>query len=161
MRRFALLGLTLLLPGCSGFTHFLDDTFGVTPNHNAPLGDSQNLRRSRGEFVDVPPLTTEPGDVWPGPVKPEPTLSDVQAEQNNQPLGSSGDLRASTGPHAPASPPDLRLTPLTSSHASPSSAKPGNKGFENSNGGIAIPNGNGTSTIIGPNGSVTTVPTPN
>ena len=26
--------------------------------------------------------------------------------------------------------------------------------------GILIPNGNGTSTLIGPNGSVTTVPTP-
>ena len=63
MRRFALVGLCLLLPGCSWYPHFLGDTFDFTPNHNQPLGDSENMRRSRGQVVDIPPLVVEPGNV--------------------------------------------------------------------------------------------------
>lgn len=156
IRRFALLacplGLVLPLSGCSGLGHFFGDTFGVTPNHNAPIGDSENMRRARGQVVDVPPLLTEPGDVWPGPPAPEPTLSDLQKREN-----------ALTPPaleHNPTPPPP-KLPPLPPNVVLPQAASPGAKGPHGvAQGSIAIPNGNGTSTVIAPDGSVTTVPTP-
>ena len=43
-----------------------------------PVGDSENMRRVMGEQVETPPLTPEPGDIWPGPMPPAPTLQDLE-----------------------------------------------------------------------------------
>lgn len=182
MRRTALLGLTLLLPGlagCNGFLHFVGDTSGVTLNRNGPIGGSENMRRARGQSVDIPPLRTEPGDVWPGPTPPEPTLSDLQREQNaaNPPPGPAPSIpRSDAGapgaalpaPALPARPtPGLLPRSSYTTPGGPVQGTPSPSGRYDSltapnggSGGIAIPNGNGTSTVIAPDGSVTTVPTP-
>jgi hypothetical protein len=76
------------------------------------------MQRVMGNEVTVPPLLTEPGDVWPGPIPPEPTLSDIEREQNQemqqqqgQPLGEP-----SPGLLPPAHPqPRPGLTPQTNS----------------------------------------------
>ena len=190
MRRFARLGLTILplglLPGCSGFGHFLGDNFGLQANHNAPHGDSENIRRARGEEVAVPALLPAPGDVWPGPPPPEPTLSDLQREQNaatpqSMEPGPAGAM-PQRAPNAALPPPGAipDTTPLPRP-AAPQTAAPKTfvtpggplrgtpvpdgsyqtlTGPKGGSAGIAIPNGNGTTTIIAPDGSVSTVPTP-
>ena len=62
-------------------------------NPNMPAGDSENMRRVTGEQVEVPPLPPEPGDIWPGPLPPEPTLQEL--EQQGEPAsGQSSRCRA-------------------------------------------------------------------
>ena len=198
MRRIALLGLTLLLPACSGFDTFVNDThwFG---RPNQPVGNSENMRRIRGLAAEQAPLRPEPGDVWPGPIPPQPTLEQLMREENQeiqqpppivgpylnappappghrQPRGSS----TPPGPVEPGLPPLPNVPPLPEAklprpgarvhvYQTPQGQMTGSQGpggYESLTtpngepGGIAVPNGNGTSTIIMPNGNVLTVPTP-
>jgi len=45
MRRTALIGLLLALPGCTGFGEFLAHTTSPPPaNPNLPMADSENVR---------------------------------------------------------------------------------------------------------------------
>ena len=188
MRRLALLSSTLLLAGC-GFGHFLGDSFtlpGADPN--APSGSSENMLRVRAQQVAIEPLLPEPGNVWPGPPPPEPTLADIQRQQNEQPatpavVPSLPDHRQPTpgGLAAPGRPGAAVLPPGTPGSARPGTAtvpsptagapagalagtpaQPPVNAFRQApgSGNIVIPNGNGTSTVIGPNGSVSTIPTP-
>ncbi len=186
MRRPALLGLSLFLPvllsACSGVGTYLGDTFTWTgDNPNVPLGDSETVRRSRGEPVAVQPVLTEPGDIWPGPPPPTPTLADVERNLNLNPnvppSQTAPDLPDHQQPRpggAPAMPvlpgvPMVNTPPPVNSTVNtprgPATITGGTPGYNTttipgSGGqGILIPNGNGTSTLIGPNGSVTTVPT--
>lgn len=200
MRRTALLGLTLLVSGCSGFGHFLGDTLSWETKRNAPIGDGENMRRARGQIVDIPPITTEPGNVWPGPPPPEQTLSDIERQQNinpayppaqstpyapdhRQPRPQAPGSSTPPGSNQPGLPPELQIPVVPPVPAPGSPAPSGPQVFQTPNGvlqghpapdggyqtltgpngvsgGIAIPNGNGTSTVIAPNGTVTTVPTP-
>jgi hypothetical protein len=198
MRRLALLGL-LLLSGCQGTGNFLGDTFtvpGVDPN--APVGDSETLDRVRGAAINVPPLTPEPGNVWPPPNQPIPSLYDIQKQEginpNAPPPSATPALPAHRQPTRGSStpPPNVEpglppLPPLPVLPAQPAPPPPPGPGagrvvqtpggpavtggpvggtgaqttiLPGGGQGILIPNGNGTSTLIGPNGSVTTVPTP-
>lgn len=203
MRRPALLGLILGLPlllaGCSGVGTYLGDTFTWTgTDPNMPLGDSENTRRARGEPVAMQPVLPEPGDIWPGPPPPMPTLSDVEKLENmnpnspptqtapdlpdhRQPRGSSTPQPgaqpglppiATPSPGTPTLPPELQPSPRRGTTVQTpngnstvtggtnnyrTTTPPGGVGGGQ---GILIPNGNGTSTLIGPDGSVTTVPTP-
>ena len=76
MRRIALLGLALALSGC-GYKTWWNPPFSPGYNPNQPVGDSENLLRVQGLDPVVPPLTTEPGDIWPGPLPPAPTMKDL------------------------------------------------------------------------------------
>jgi hypothetical protein len=198
MRRTALLGLALLLPGCQsfvgspfdGFGGFLANTQTFASNPNRPIGNTPNMLRAYGEEVDVEPLTVESGNVWPGPAPEGPTLQDLQHEQNQsdsaaqpplppaahpQPRGSSTPPgSAMPPPPAPmplsATPPQLppQRQPSTQFYQSPAgtaiSPQPGNgvRTYTDPRGGIGIivPNNNGTSTLIAPDGTVTTAPNP-
>ena len=81
MRRIVTLAFLVFLPGCTGFGTFLDHTFTLPgENPNRPMADSENVRRAFGQNPDIAPLTPEPGNVWPGPQAPEPTLTDVQQQ---------------------------------------------------------------------------------
>jgi hypothetical protein len=174
----------------SGFDTFLSDTMPFSSAPNPPIGDSENLRRVRTEPATVPPLQPEAGNVWPGPPPPEPTLADIQRQTNPLPppnltpvlppgsstppqpvpntvpgavpnaqrgsapaLDSGAGAAAGTGfvqtPRGPAA-----ITGGTP-HYQTTAPPPGGTA-----GGILVPNGNGTSTLIGPDGSVSTVPTP-
>src|ERR1700722_499096 len=77
MRRFATLGLVLMLAGC-GYNTWWNPPF--TPGYQpyAPSGDAENLLRVKGEPVELPALNPQPGDVWPGPVPPEPTMQELE-----------------------------------------------------------------------------------
>lgn len=221
MRRFALsgpalIGLILLLPGCQGVGQFWSDTFtGWGVNPNAPLGDSETLRRVRARPVEVAPLLPEPGNIWPSTASPDPSLLDIQRQTNqgvsgtSNPAGSappSGTMRVPNAPerllprrgsssppgsNQPGLPPEIQLPPLppAPAPAAPGAAPgstpapsgqilqtpqgpavvtgpPGASGTRNvtmpgrGGQGLLVPNGNGTSTLIGPDGSVSTVPAP-
>jgi hypothetical protein len=193
--RLVLPGLFLLLTACQyagdptvGAGGFLGDTHSVRLNPNAPRGDAVNLLRAEGANPTVQPLTPEPGDIWPGPVQPEPTLQDIerqtmQEEQTGrvppagpQPRGSSSPppggpalmppSAPSPAPPPPALPPNQPQGPsVYQTPQGPAVGQQFGNGVQtyiapNGGTGIVVPNGNGTSTLIGPNGGVTTVPNP-
>jgi hypothetical protein len=79
MRRIALTSLCLALAGC-GYHTWSEAPFTSGTNPNAPAGLSENMRRVMGEQVPAPVLTPEPGDIWPGPLAPEPTLQDLEQQ---------------------------------------------------------------------------------
>jgi hypothetical protein len=186
MRRIVFLGLLLMLAGCGDYSTWSDLPFTTGSNPHFPPGDSENIRRVTGNTATVEPLTTEPGDIWPGPIKPPPTLQDLENQngQTEQPLPALPPMGSSTPP--PSNQPGLAPLPTmppaaTGQPATPAAPPSGevyqtNKGPAASTGGttnyqtlstpgspgqsIVVPNGNGTSTIIHPNGTVETVPTP-
>jgi hypothetical protein len=200
MRRSVLFGLVILLPGCAyvgdptaGFGDFIGDTHTPSANPNRAMGDSENMQRVKGNEVTAPPLLTEPGDVWPGPIPPEPTLGDIERQQNQQmqqqeqqpgllppahpqPRGSStppGPPQPGLAPlpsMPPATfpqtvPPIQSQPPTVQTPQGPVVPNPSGNGVRTYNvpgggQGMIIPNGNGTSTLIGPNGNVQTTPTP-
>jgi hypothetical protein len=174
MRQYALIGLVLLLSGCSGAYDFFMDTHTYIWNSNRPIADSENIRRVRGLAPQLPPVTPEPGNVWPGPIPPEPTLSDL--EKDTTPLGGQVSPDT-TNPQTPAAPDHRQPRPAPGGVSTllPPSSPPGTGSAvgpsraqgrvdpasgQGRNGAIVVPNGNGTSTIINPDGSITTVPTP-
>ncbi len=190
MRRIVFFGLLLTLAGCGGgFSTWHDLPFTTGSNPNLPPGDSENMRRAMGEPATVEPLTPEAGDVWPGPIKPPPTLQDLES-QSGQAAEPLPPVDSSTPPGStqPGLAPLPSATPATTSPGRstttgmPSAATPQpgqvyqtGRGPAVSTGGtanyqtittpgggqsIVVPNGNGTSTIIHPNGTVETVPTP-
>src|SRR5579883_1134875 len=95
MRRIAFTCLCLALSGC-GYNTWYQPPFTSGTNPNKPVGDSENMRRVEGEDVSVAPLTPEPGDIWPGPITPTPTLQDLEQQ--------SGGLQPGPERPAPGSP---------------------------------------------------------
>jgi hypothetical protein len=81
MRRFTTLGLALMLAGC-GYNTWWNPPLTAGYQPYAPTGDAENLLRAKGNTVDLPPLTPQPGDVWPGPVPPTPTLQELEQQGN-------------------------------------------------------------------------------
>ncbi len=87
-RLVLVLGLSLLLSGCASERHFAADTLWPFGNPNAPLAVSETAHRALGQHPAVTPIPPQAGNVWPGPVQPMPTLSDIQ-KNANAPLGQS------------------------------------------------------------------------
>lgn len=227
MRRTALLaplllGLPSLLGGCTGFGTFIDRTFTLPgQNPDLPQADSEDLRHALGRVVPVAPLAPEPGDVWPPPAPPAPTLGEMERNPEvrgqfaptvvpgEQPGLPASHEPVPTGRPTEPRPPLPKLLPRhRGSSTPPGSVQPGlaplplppaaptlpprlrNRSVSPPPGGavllpngvgvdtggtqgyrqltlpngqpgaIIVPNGNGTSTVIGPDGSVSTVPTP-
>ncbi|HKM65084.1 MAG TPA: hypothetical protein VJY39_21610 [Acidisphaera sp.] len=184
MWRYALLGLTLLLPGCATFGDFLGDTFTYDTNPNRPVGDSENMKRVEGKQVPVGPLLPEPGDVWPTQIEAVPTLQELEKQTNQglpapaltpefAPLAAHAQPRPGagaapgTGPSPTTPAPSITTpSPTLTTPSGPQAPATGGSGLQTippsstSPGGIVVPNGNGTSTLISPNGTVTTIPTP-
>jgi hypothetical protein len=78
MRLIASLTAVLMVSGC-GYKTWWNPPFTAGYNQNLPVNDSENMRRVNGQEPSVPPLTTEAGDIWPGPLPPAPTLEDLEA----------------------------------------------------------------------------------
>ncbi len=86
MRHRLALGLVLALSACSSERHFAADTLWPFGNPNAPKPTSETAERALGKKPKIAILVPQPGNVWPGPVQPMPTLSEVQ-KNANLPLG--------------------------------------------------------------------------
>ncbi len=128
MWRFASLILLLTLTGCGSSTWWNPPFTGGT-NPHAPSGESETMRRAMGQNVEEPALNPQPGDVWPGPLPPTPTLQDLERQGNIQPMaplpsmGSSQSRGRGTMPNGqPPSPPPTRAR---GSSTPPGSALPG------------------------------------
>lgn len=81
----------LLLSGCHyassplvGFGGFIGDTHTFSTDPNRPPGEAENMQRASGRDFAVVPLLPEEGNVWPGAPPREPTLADVQQQQNQE-----------------------------------------------------------------------------
>jgi hypothetical protein len=151
MRRIALVCLTTTLGGC-GYHTWWNPPFSTGYDPNVPVVDSDNLSRVMGRDVAVTPLKTEPGDIWPGPLPPPKTLQDLERQT---PMGVQ--------PVAPTkgSPLDRAGNPLLAPlpNGTPGAAAPA-PGQPQPDRRIIVPNGNGTSTVIYPDGRIETIPTP-
>jgi len=86
LRKTLVLGTALLLAGCTSERQFGYDTLWPWGNPNAPAASSETAQRALGHSPPVTVIQQQPGDVWPGPVQPMPTLSQVQ-QNSNLPLG--------------------------------------------------------------------------
>ena len=205
MRRFTVLVLLLSLAGC-GYNTWWNPPFTTGYDPNRPAGDAPNIHRVMGEPMETAPLNPEPGDIWPGPVKPELTLQELQQQGTLGTPPALPDLGASprqaAPPATPPSPPPQRprgsstppptgapalntpppTAPTTAARpaapigreprgqVAPTTAGPGvttggTSGYQTMalpGGGsaIVVPNGNGTSTLIKPDGTIETIPTP-
>src|SRR5271154_1183573 len=148
MRCIVIASLTMMLGGC-GYNTWWNLPFSTGTNPNLPLTNSVNMTRVLGQGVAVTPLTTEPGDIWPGPLKAPKTLEDLERESpepmqpeaptKGSPLSRGANpLLAPVPSGAPGSPPD--------SSSSPAQGQP------QADRRIIVPNGNGTSTVIYPDG---------
>jgi hypothetical protein len=204
MRPIVSLGLALVLSGC-GFKTWSNLPFTTGTNPNMPVSEGPNMQRVLGERSPVDPITSEPGDIWPGQVATAPTLQDLEQNGGNgsrpeapvpgsplsrgiQPtLPSPSPARGSSSP-APNISPGL-ATPTTppplSSYAAPAAGATspgpggqvlqtpsgpsvvtgGTSGYQTTTGpggtqSIVVPNGNGTSTVIHPDGRIETIPSP-
>jgi hypothetical protein len=158
MRRIALLSLTMLVGGC-GYNTWWNLPFSTGSNPNRPVSDSVNMNRVLGQDVAVKPLTPEPGDIWPGPLPPPRTLQDLERQMPS----ASGATRPVRG-----SPLDRARNPLLAplpNGTTPGAAKggyaiPSDRSTPPADRRIIVPNGNGTSTVIHPDGRIETIPTP-
>jgi hypothetical protein len=131
MRRTALFALLLALAGC-----------GVPP-----AGD--NMRRGIPS-ADTSPITPMPA----APPMVTPLTAPAVGYGGSPPAVPSGGLGAEAPMPAPAA---SRMPTIAAQPGVPPAARPGPAGAGQS---IVVPNGNGTSTIIHPDGTVETVPTP-
>lgn len=91
MRRLALFGLLPFLAGCHYAANptvdegkFLADVHSIYLNPNTPPPVTEDEKLAEGAPVLITPLTPEPGEVWPGPPPPIPTMQDVQSLTNMQ-----------------------------------------------------------------------------
>ena len=193
MRRFAPIVLPiLLLAGCAsyvgnpadGLGGFLGDTFSWRGNSNRPSVDSANARRVMGVEVEAEPLREESGNIWPGPLPPARSMSDLQRDLGGTPApidamparGSSTPLATMAAPPAapraiapqPAPQPAVAALPagrVLQTPAGPATTNIGTNGVETftlptGRTGIVMPNANGTLTLIGPDGTTQTIPAP-
>ena len=186
MRRYAWRGTLmipaiLLLSGCSGLGKFFGDTITLPGmNPNLPYGLSETSERAEGSRPPESPILPEPGNVWPGPPQPLPTLSDVSRTQGNGlgPMPGYGGSSMRDGGSMSMGESDVI------EHGAPPGGHNGGNTQDNTDsfsGGaidtqvpdaaaglhiknapgeskpIIIPNGDGTSTVIEPDGTVKTV----
>ncbi len=183
MRRIATLTLVLTVGACAQNTWMNPPlTGGFNPNR--PHGDGVNLLRAMGDNPAVTPLLPEPGDIWPGPLPPMPTLQDVERDSGMShiapgatpvpgsssppirsaipPLPSQSAPPASTSAAPPARDPAGRIIQAPSGPGVTSGGTPNYQTTTTPGGGsaIVVPNGNGTSTVIHSDGRIETIPTP-
>jgi hypothetical protein len=152
MRRIALVSLTML-SGC-GYHTWWNPPFTTGYNPNMPVTNSVNMSRVKGQSVAVTPLTTEPGDIWPGPLPPPKTLQDLEREAPTSPQAPTPG-----SPLSRAGNPLLAPLPNGTTGGTPDSVT-GTPNQPPADRRIIVPNGNGTSTVIYPDGRIETIPTP-
>lgn len=184
MRRIALLGISCLLAGCQfagnpldGAGGFLYDTQLWHSNPNLPAGADETMQRVQGKDVAVEPLTPEEGDIWPGAMLAVPDMQNLD-QSGGQPLPAPNvpsapppllfpetPMGPQGGPQGSAAPP-AAPAPIPASAQKPQQPQKPQSGGGAAGGGsddgqpVIVPNGDGTSTVIRPDGSIQTIPTP-
>lgn len=162
MRKAALLGVCVMMSGCAGFEKVMSDTISLPgENPNVPAGSDLNMRRVQGQATKEVPILPQGGNIWPGPPDPLPTLEDV----------AKGRMSSQTGAELPDGQ-EISLGEQESIHkgvvsptryAAPelghTSAQPANAG-KPVPAPIEIPNGDGTTTLVHSDGSISTIGTP-
>ena len=86
MRKLVGIGLAVFLSGCVSERQAFPNLLWPFGNPNAPKATSETAQLALGHTPRITPLEAQPGDVWPGPVQPMPTLTDV-VKYVNMPLG--------------------------------------------------------------------------
>lgn len=109
MRKLVVVGLAVLLSGCVSERHFVLDNLLPFGNPNAPKAASETAQRALGHSPQLAVIQPQPGDVWPGPVEPMPTLSEIQ-KNANLPLGQ-GYTPSLPSPYPPGQEPSQDSTP--------------------------------------------------
>jgi hypothetical protein len=142
MRCIVIASLTITLGGCG---------------YNLPNTNSVNMTRVLGQGVAVTPLTTEPGDIWPGPLKAPKTLEDLERES---PGSMQPEAPTKGSPLSRGANPLLAPVPSTAPGAQPDTSSAPAPGQTQADRRIIVPKGNGTSTVIYPDGRIETIPTP-
>lgn len=167
MRRLALLGLCCVtLSGC-GFPDSVGLPFVAGSDPYAPAGQSENLLRARGEQVPVAPLKQAGGNVWPGPVKPTPSLETLVKQERSGQIPPIGTL-----PNQPKPPPvpalQGRVAPKSAQPVvpyvppPPTPARPGAKAAPSTPGvGSAVQTPEGPGVTTGSTGAFKTITLPN
>jgi hypothetical protein len=175
MRGIVLLCFALTLSGC-GYKTWWNPPFSGGFNPNRPMDDSENLDRVLGGTPAIEPMTTEPGDIWPGPLPPAPTLQDLESQggltpQPEAPVPGSPLSRGTAVPSLSPNPgtgsstppgnnapglPAPQTAPPLSSYAAPPAAPPRNQGGQviQTPGGPSVTTGGGPGyqTTISPGG---------
>ncbi|GBQ83148.1 hypothetical protein AA13595_1108 [Gluconacetobacter johannae DSM 13595] len=165
MRNAALLSSLVLLGGCAGFGKLAGDGMSFPgSNPNAPGGEAENLRRARGEAAVELPILPAAGNLWPGPPAPLPTLGDVSKDRgrlgDGLPADAGGAELPEGGSMSAGEQAEIRGGVQDfSSGGLPSAVRDdaAHYGAGQRAATIVIPNGDGTSTIIAPDGTVRTV----
>jgi hypothetical protein len=86
LRKTLVLGMALLLTGCTSEQQYLKQSLWPFGDPNAPNVSGETAQRALGHSPPVTVIQPQAGDVWPGPVQPMPTLRQVQ-QNANLPLG--------------------------------------------------------------------------
>ncbi len=156
MRRIVLLAAVLALAGCEGVGSLFEGP-DVPPVHSSPRptsGSGQTMRGIDGaDLTAAQPLPLpQPGDFVPGMVAPY-TLP---------PPNVPGSPAQAVQPSEPALLEAPRSGAIMTTHGFAPTYTGGNgiTTFTATGGGVGlvVPNANGTSTLIGPNGTIGTAP---
>ncbi|MDE7546805.1 hypothetical protein PY793_02220 [Acetobacter fabarum] len=169
MRKAALLGVCMMVSGCAGFEKVMSDSISLPgENPNAPAGSDLNMQRVQGQAAKEVPILPQGGNIWPGPPAPLPTLEDVARGRMNSQTGAKP---PATGPQLPdgqeismGEQENIHKGVVSSSrYGAPelgrASGHPINTG-RSVPAPIEIPNGDGTTTLVNSDGSISTIGTP-
>ena len=168
MRNAMLLSLLLCLAGCGGFGKILSDNTelpGSLPN--TPRTDVENMRRVAGQAPQMLPILPEEHNIWPvvpsgeaalaaigaGPDGPTSAADRSRLVEREVDLPAGGEMQIGND-----MPPDGAQGGRASISTLSSEAEATHKGVSDS--AIIVPNGDGTSTVVGADGTVQEQQTP-
>lgn len=167
---FFAVGCTGFAVSCTGLDRHLSGTVNPYGNPNTPDTRSETAQRIRGAKVSATPVLPEDGDVWPGQPEPVPSLRDVSRSDahfiekwqkarpqldadlrqqlgDGQGMSVGEDVSQRYGSGREVMPIGKPIASHVKDNAPPY--------MESVNRGIVvIPNGDGTDTLIAPDGSI-------
>lgn len=170
MKKAGVVIMSFLAVSCTGLDRHIHDTLNPYGTPNTPDSHSETAQRVRGAKLSTIPILPETGDVWPGQPEPVPSLQDVsrsnehfiekwrkaqpQLEEDlkqqladGQGMAVGEDVGKQYGSGKEVVPIGKPITSHVHDNAPPY-LEPVNRGI------VTIPNGDGTDTLIAPDGSV-------
>ena len=162
MRNAIVLSILLCLAGCGGFGKILSDNTelpGSLPN--TPRADVENMRRVVGQAPQMSPSMQQDHNIWPmlpsgqaalaaigaGPDGPAGATERSRLVEREVDLPPGGEMQIGNDPA-----PDGMQAQAGSVSALRGAGEATHKGVSDS--AIIVPNGDGTSTVVGADGTV-------